>query len=615
MAGSAETANNINRQANQEAPAWLACLDLVCTVIAALLWALVPYVGLYPLILVAIPVATRLLVTGRLSRRTPFDVPLALFLLTAGLAVWSAYDRQAAWAKLWLIAGGVLLYYALANATALGRARAWLPAALGVAVAVYFVLTNDWVLQPGESATLARLGAALQGLVPAIPGPRLNPNEAGGMLAMLLPFAAWVTWDAGRPPRTPSKTAFLRLLSLVVGGLFLAIVLFGLLASGSRGAFLALIAGLYSAGSWLIAEKLAGPRTARRLGVWMGMLALGGILATLAVVVLASLGLLSRGLLNIDSLIARIGFYHYELLRVKDYAFVGAGLDGFEMLYASYALLTHVGFILDSHNLYLAVAIDQGLPGLMALAWAWAGFGYLTLKQASGRPGLPLCGIAATSMFVVLAHGCFETALYSTGVFLLFLPLAFALPDGRPWEEPVGLPWRRAMLPAAGVLVALALVVILVGPGALLAHLHANLGAVYQSQAELGQYSWPEWPVQDAVRGAVDLGRPVAEFERALALAPGNGTANRRLGTIELSLGEYQDALRHLRAAYAVESWSVTTRQLLGEALVVNGHLEEGRALWADVNDDQQQLELRAFWYGYIGDAEREAAVRLAAAD
>ena len=277
--------------------------------------------------------------------------------------------------------------------------------------------------------------------------------------------------------------------------------------------------------------------------------------------------------------------------------------------------MTHVGYILNSHNLYLAVAIDQGIPGLGALAWAWAVLAYLAWRQASGRPGSPLCGIAATSMAVVLVHGCFESALYGIGVLLLFLPLAFALPDGGPHEEPPRLRRRRAMLPATGVLLVLAMVVLLVRPGALLAQIYANLGAVGQGQAGLGPYAWPEWPVQDAVRRAVDLARPVGEFERALALAPGNGTASRRLGTIELSLGEYQDALRHLRAAYAAEPWSVTTRQLLGEALVVNGYLDEGRALWADVNDDQQQLELRAFWYGYVKDLERQAAVRQAAAD
>ena len=141
---------------------------------------------------------------------------------------------------------------------------------------------------------------------------------------------------------------------------------------------------------------------------------------------------------------------------------------------------------------------------------------------------------------------------------------------------------------------------------------HANLAAVRQSQAELSIYDWPEWVLQDEVRRAMDMSPSIAGFEQALALNPRNASANRRLGQIELSLAEYEDALAHLETAYAIESWSSTTRQLLGEALIVNGQVEAGAGLWQDVNSGQNQLEARAFWYGYIGDTEREAAVRQA---
>ena len=141
------------------------------------------------------------------------------------------------------------------------------------------------------------------------------------------------------------------------------------------------------------------------------------------------------------------------------------------------------------------------------------------------------------------------------------------------------------------------------------------MGAVRQSQEELSLYSWPEWPIQDAVRRSVDLSRPESSFEKALALNPYNATANRRLGMIELSMGQYEDALAHLQAAYAAEPNVLTTRQLLGEALIVNGYLEEGQALWSDTNNEQGQLDLRAFWYQHIGDAERAAWIDQAASN
>jgi hypothetical protein len=56
----------------------------------------------------------------------------------------------------------------------------------------------------------------------------------------------------------------------------------------------------------------------------------------------------------------------------------------------------------------------------------------------------------------------------------------------------------------------------------------------------------------------------------------------------------------------------MTTRQLLGEALIVNGQVAEGQVQWEGLSNEQRQLDLRAFWYEYIGDAERAAWIRQA---
>ncbi|MFN2233516.1 MAG: tetratricopeptide repeat protein, partial [Anaerolineales bacterium] len=97
-----------------------------------------------------------------------------------------------------------------------------------------------------------------------------------------------------------------------------------------------------------------------------------------------------------------------------------------------------------------------------------------------------------------------------------------------------------------------------------------------------------------------------------LAINPGNTSANRRLGQIELSLGQYESVLSHLQSAYSAMTWDNAARQLYGEALIVNGLVDEGTALWQQVNDQQGQLSYREFWYEYIGDGVRLTAVRAA---
>jgi hypothetical protein len=268
-----------------------------------------------------------------------------------------------------------------------------------------------------------------------------------------------------------------------------------------------------------------------------------------------------------------------------------------------------------SHNLYISVLVEQGIFGLLALVWMWLLFGRASWHKLS-EPGNGsengVLAAATLSLATILIHGTIDDVLYSSGgVLLVFTPLAFAAvhPSERRAAARRWLAWG---LPVA---VLLLVVLALLWRGPLLSLVYSNRGAVQQSQAELGVYSWPEWPIQDAVRREVDLGQAVASYECALVLDPHNAPANRRLGMIELSLGEYEDAVDHLKEAYDREPWSETTRQLYGEALIATGQLAEGQVLWSRVAGGQNQLQGRIFWYEHIGDRERADWMRQAAGD
>lgn len=612
------------------APVWLSYLDLACAALAGALWYALPQAGPWPLVLVLLPWGLRLALTGRLTQTTPFDLLLALFVLLAGLAVWTAYDRQQAGAKFWLIVGAVLLYYALVNARALGQRLAWLLGLFGAGVAVYFLLTHDWSALPAKIEALTHLGETLQAPLPALPGHRLHPNVAGGIMAAMFPYAAVATALAaglGRGPEHRGRPAG-RWLSLTLGLALCAAIAFGLLMTTSRGAWLALGGALILAAAAGLAAAVsrhgpAGARPAVQKWVLPGLVI--GLLVLPLVFALAWPGGIWAALSTLpgpNTGPGRLSLLRNSLVLVHDYALLGAGLEGFQMLYSTYALLIHVGHSPHSHNLFFNVAIEQGLPSLLVLALMWLLFA-LAVWRALARPlggqgsypaGAGLLAAAGLSLAITLAHGVVDDVYYgSRGVLLLFLPLAFAAPflllSGRSPAE--GGSRRRVLALPVGL--GLVMLLALLWRGPLLSLAFSNLGAVHQSQAELSLYAWPDWPIQDALRREIDLARPVAEFERALALDPRNASANRRLGQIELSLGEYEDALRHLEAAYAAEPWSPTTRQLYGEALLVNGHLAQGQALWAGLDPGEGQLQGRAFWYRYIGDDERAAWIKQAA--
>lgn len=570
--------------------AGFAWLNLAAAALAAGIWYLWPAAGGWPLLLGLSP----WLLARRLPPRSPGHAPLLLFVLTAAGSVWAAYDRPVAWSKFWLIIGGWLLFVALLALIRAGLATqaVWLIATFGAAVALYFLSTNDWSRYPVKMTGLAALGQTWQSWLPALPGHRLHPNVAGGVLAMGVPFAAAAAWHAGSRQARGTGAALL-LLTLV-----------GLLFTASRGAWAAVAAAALLAVGWRLAGRFSRQVGERRWLIW------GGSCGS-ATLLLAAL-LLTPALPAAESALSRLALYRDSFFLAADYPLLGAGLGSFPLLYSSYSLLVHVAHTVHAHNLWLNVAIEQGLFGVLALVWLIWLVGTALWRVPTARLSAPLAA-GTLALVTILVHGMVDDAFYgSRALLLLFAPLAFALADSPP--APAGvLPAFRRVNRRWTLALLFLLLALLPWQRSLQALVWRNLAAVQQSQAELTLYRWPDWPLQDAVRRAVDLSQPVASYERALSLDPASASANRRLGQIELSLGRYPSALAHLQAAYLAAPTHNATRQLLGEAYIAAGQPAAGTALWQHVNNKQGQLALRAFWYESLGDAQRLTWIRQAA--
>jgi predicted Zn-dependent protease len=114
----------------------------------------------------------------------------------------------------------------------------------------------------------------------------------------------------------------------------------------------------------------------------------------------------------------------------------------------------------------------------------------------------------------------------------------------------------------------------------------------------------------------VNLGPAIARYRAALALDPDNAAANRRLGQIELSQGDYIAAQTRLEAAYHAAPDQRATRQLLGESYAIAGRTAEAAALWATVGGmdwqdrtGRQAFDLRAWWYGAVGETANQQRI------
>ncbi len=537
---------------------------------------------------------------------TVFDGPLVLLLLSAVLGAWLAYHQAAGWGKFLLILGGVALYYGITqipDRIYLGGGIRLFPLYLlfllfPSLLAIYFLVTNDWLGEIGNPPMWQDPLRRWLGMWQLSSwGSQLHSNQAGGMIAAFMPLQIAALAAAKRG----------RVLSWIAMSL-LCLSTIGLLMSGSRGAWLALVVVAFGWCSWLFSEHLAsrghvGPIIHPRRNLWIVAPVVGGIVIFMVVLVTP----VGTWLVGTGS--DRLNLWRNSLDLASDYPFSGLGLSSFEMSYSSYVLLLHVGYLTHAHNLLLDVWLQQGVLGLLSVVWLFA-------AAAWQRPlGSPWAQPALASLGVILLHGLVDDAFYGysgTGILVLFVPFALLTrqakhpgPAPQIRAAPVWSDQRSVIFLGLGLAV-LALAALLLLPG-WKAALQANLGALSQTRAELAVYRWPEWPGQDAVRRSseIDLDPALHHYRAALAQNPANVTANRRLGQIQLSRGQYQAARELLEAAYVTAPDQRATRQLLGESYAVTGDVEQAAALWRTVDSSAGQLGLRRWWYDYIGELQR----------
>ena len=529
-------------------------------------------------------------------RRLNFDWQIALIGLSAFFGWLIAYNLRGASVELAVVIIGVLAYFLFANLPDpvewRGQQHMWLNgilAGLPLVIAGYFLLTNDWAHATGKLSLFAPLFSVLAQWPLSSIGLSINPNVIGGALAALIPLQVF----ALRSTRRWIKVVLL------------AVTLFALLLTETRGAWLALAAAAAMWIAWrVISAQIADQKRARWW--WIGVVVVAGILVG-AVLVATPLG---------DRLLGwggdRRNIWQNSVDLIGDYPVTGIGLAGFEMVYSTYALLVHVGHTLHAHNLWLDMWLNQGILGVIALAG-------LIINAVWPKPGSPWRMAALISLVVILLHSLVDDPFYGyggVGLPLVFIPLGLLVRQPEQAAAQVA-PQRKKLQPALVLwaLAAIALALAIVTPAGR-AQLEENLGAIDQTRAELSVYDWPTVPLQDALRrsdvaGSADA---VAHYQLALQLNPSNVAANRRLGQIELAHDTYDAACLHLATAYAGNQQQRATRQLLGECKALADRTDEAVALWRTIDLGEEQLAIRQDWYDeYLHDHARAEKLKLAA--
>jgi len=531
-----------------------------------------------------------------------------LYGLSALAGAWAAFDRGAAERRLVLLAAGLALMLLFIW---VGRSRGqrslaaltWLTAPAAALVGGYFLLSHDWAAQSDvKIAWVWRLGRWWQMLRPTRPLPdAVHPNVAAGALIILIPLGLGATWALCDHPFKRRD----RILALA-SALLMAPALSALLLSGSRGAWL----GLIMAAPWAAYICLA-PK-GRFIPAALIALLLLPLLAFLLTLFNPALDAWWGGVGAGDSFMSRAALWRNALILIRDYPFTGSGLgmENTTWVYSTYALLLNVSFLPHVHNLFLQIAVAQGLAGLFAfvgLMMLAARAGWTAKGGEVRERALKASAMAALVAFTV--HGLGDAGLYASRLApLTFLPLGFSLALAPARTRPF-LPRILRPLPA---LLALLLALSLWLP-VTQAAFRANLGSVAQTQAELSVYDFETWRFQDALRRdpSIDLDPAIRHYQAALQLNPHQETALRRLGQIALSRGDYATAREYLEAAARQSPQASVTRKLLGEAYAATGRVDEAAALWSEFIArplknpvDYLSLQIRVWWHESLGEAD-----------
>ncbi len=558
---------------------WVQAAEPLVALVALLFFILRPDFAPQATLLALIPWAARLARDKRVTRRTPLDASLALFLVGGAVGVWAAYDRALAWNKFWLIVGGILVFYAVINSPRASRAgspadrKYWVLflSLLGAGLSLYFVTQHDFATGAVKFANINALGTWIHSRAPYVGGDVFHPNVVGGILAPILPLNAAALWRRAEG----SSSVLTRVLfasGLVIAG--------GLVMTASRGAWLALA----------VATVLWTVGRVRRRWVRLGdMLAVTIIIAagiTLVIRPAGSAEVVDRLLGTIpagDTAVDRLTLYHNSRYLLEETVFTGGGLASFPMRYSTYVLDIPVLKLTHAHNLYLDVWMEQGLLGFIGLvgmivATVWA------LWRRPNRTAPVLSGLTI-ALGTLLLHGLVDDVLYSSRALpLIFVPFALTavavLPNAERVKSDATEPSQagRSRTRMLGAVIALALLVVagLLYRTPIAAAWYADLGTVSQAQEELRH--WPDVQA-DEVRTSGDLSEAIDDFQRALTLAPNNRTANRRLGLIALARRDYVVAVTALERAYHAGPGDRTVWPALATAYVATSQIEQALPL------------------------------------
>ncbi|MEE8390066.1 MAG: O-antigen ligase family protein, partial [Anaerolineae bacterium] len=298
---------------------------------------------------------------GRLTVRTPLDVPLLILLAMTLVSLWATFDLARSFSKLCGIFFGITLFYALVNSIRTERG-VWLATGLilagGVAIAGMSLVGTQWgvrkipILLPFLLPLYERLPRLLSNIPRAEEG--FSTNQVGGTLTLFIPLVVTlllyqITSRNTQHATRNTRHAIHRALSTLGLAGTLLLVVFVLLLTQSRLAYLSTILALLLLG----ASQGRWPRVVAAIVLLLGI----GLVATYGPeqVSHALFGIPNLETMTSDlSWVGRVEIWKRALRIIQDHPLTGIGFDAlYPVMHARYPTFHHVAGrdLAHAHNI------------------------------------------------------------------------------------------------------------------------------------------------------------------------------------------------------------------------------------------------------------------------
>ena len=277
---------------------------------------------------------------GQFSQRTVADSAILLLLLTLPISLWASPYPHQTLTEIYRLLVGICSYYMLVNWLTSTRRIMLLRDGLVVLAVALACVTP--LFMNGQDAWLVLFGRILP-LIPTTINGTLNPNIVAGAIVFILPMPiATLLFDWSQ------QSVRRRLLSAAAIGIMTPLLIVAL----SRGALVAL---LFSGFCLLILrnKELLPPLT---------------IITLVAAAIFNSLRQTAAQSNSLSTIETRVEIWSRSVYMIQDFPLSGVGMGNFgrvaDTLYPFF--LSPPGTIPHTHNIFLQLAVDLGVVGLIA---------------------------------------------------------------------------------------------------------------------------------------------------------------------------------------------------------------------------------------------------------